>query len=183
MLKKEVTPKRAPMRLSHAPSMAELSQAFTEGARNPGNVLAVSWAAEQDRGAYVLTVHFSSPSAEPDWLFELSSDGNPTALWAYSTSDILLVSNLIASSMQSLGAHLAANGQSEMKAAEGYNEVYMSSDAYYRQCPRLARERSTAAISWWQAATTNSQNRSCTLRRPGPGRSGRELLTTFICFI
>src|SRR5271154_4890728 len=103
MFKKEsVPPSRPPLRLPAAPSVGEIGQIFSESMRQAETKLYLSWPNSERTSEFLLCVYFPNTSPEAYWEFFDGTDRQKSPLWAYVTSDILLVFNLVTSSMQTV---------------------------------------------------------------------------------
>jgi hypothetical protein len=163
MLKKqpENIPIRATLRLPGAPSLGEIDQLFSEALRQAGTKLSIVWANNDKSSDFLLTCLLTSKSAVAQWECFEGATKNAAPLWSYVTSDILLVFNLVASSMQSVEYRTAASGK-RVKQTDGYSEIYQAPDAYYRSALDLmahdqqklsilseSSQTRTAATSLW----------------------------------
>lgn len=133
MLKKpgQLLPARQPLRLMAAPTIGEIDQFFSEVMRQTGTKLQLCWPNADKSADFLLSAHISKDGGEAQWEFFSGSGKNQQPLWTYVTSDILLVTNLIASSMLQAEYKTAATGK-RVKAADGYGEIYQIPDTYYR---------------------------------------------------
>jgi GGDEF domain-containing protein len=157
MLKKpgQLLPARQPLRLMAAPSIGEIDQFFAEVMRQTGTKLQLCWPNSDKSADYLLSAYIGKNGGEAQWEFFSGSGKNQQPLWTYVTSDILLVTNLIASSTMQAEYKNAATGK-RIKANDGYGDIYQIPDTYYRTALDLmAKEQQK--ISMLNQSTLNRQ--------------------------
>ncbi|HEY9717762.1 MAG TPA: DUF4388 domain-containing protein [Trichormus sp.] len=138
-----------------APSIGEIDQFFAEVMRQTGTKLQLCWPNNDKSADYLLSAYIGKSGGEAQWEFFSGSGKNQQPLWTYVTSDILLVTNLIASSTTQTEYKNAASGK-RVKANDGYGEIYQIPDTYYRTALDLmAKEQQK--ISMLNQSTLNRQ--------------------------
>jgi GGDEF domain-containing protein len=139
-------PSRPLVRLPESLSLGDIDHLFAEAIRQVGTKLEVCWASSDKSTDFLVTVFLCNKTVEAQWEFFQGVDKDAAPLWSYITSDILLVFNLIASSMQSVEYRNAASGK-RIKATDGYSDIYQIPDAYYRSAlDLLAQEQQKLSL-------------------------------------
>ncbi|HEY9684543.1 MAG TPA: DUF4388 domain-containing protein [Oculatellaceae cyanobacterium] len=139
MFKKENLPvSRPPVRLPQPPSITEIGQIFSESMRQAGTRLFLSWPNSDRTNEFHLGVFFPDSSNEAYWEFFYGADRQKDPLWAYITSDVLLIYNLISSAMTSVEQKSA--GWSQKKQNVDYKDLYMLPTAFYSSALDLMAE-------------------------------------------
>jgi GGDEF domain-containing protein len=137
---------RTAVRLPCAPTLGEVDQFFAESMRQVGVKLKLCWSNDEKTTDFLLSVVLPNKNALARWEFYEGTDKNATPLWGYVTSDILLVFNLIASSMRAVEQRTALSGR-RVKVLDAYKNVYQIPDAYYRSAlDLLAQDQQKLAI-------------------------------------
>jgi diguanylate cyclase (GGDEF)-like protein len=136
----------APVLLSQPPTIDEIGLVFSEAMRNVTTKLYLKWPAADHKSQYVLGVSFPNTAGEADWQFSQAKNGVQVPLWAYVTADVLLVYNLLTSSMHHVERRNHEPGESA-KPPTDYNALYTIPESYYQGALELmAREQQKQSL-------------------------------------
>lgn len=148
----------APVILSQPPTIDEIGLVFSEAMRNATTKLYLKWPTGDNKSQYVLCVSFPNTAGEADWQFSQAKNGVQVPLWAYVTADVLLIYNLLISSMRQVERRNQAPSEGTGQPTD-YNSLYTIPESYYQGALELmAREQQKQSLIGAKSRAPNLVN-------------------------